>query len=68
MSFLTTVILLALLGTITALAVGLGSMLHGGDFDQKHSHQLMFVRVGSQAVTFLLLLLALYLAGAGSTH
>jgi len=37
-------------------------MAHGGEFDQKHSTQLMDARVGMQAVTFLLLLLAIFVA------
>jgi hypothetical protein len=37
-------------------------MAHGGEFDQKHSTQLMFARVGMQGATFLLLLLAIFIA------
>jgi hypothetical protein len=62
---LNSVILLALLATVAALGVGLASMAHGGVFDERHSTQLMFVRVGAQAVTFVLLLVAIYLASAG---
>ena len=38
------------------------SMAHGGEFDEKHSDQLMFARVGMQAITLLLLFGALYCA------
>jgi len=35
-------------------------MAHGGEFGRRHSHQLMFARVGLQAITLLLLLIALF--------
>ena len=60
MTILTTVIILALLATAGALLSGIISMTHGGKFDQRHSHQLMFIRVGLQGVTLLLLIIALY--------
>jgi len=62
MNILTVVIMTALLMTIGLIAVGIWSMAHGGEFDQKHSTQLMFARVGMQGATFLLLLLAIYIA------
>ena len=62
MNFLTIVIIVALLATIISLVTGIGSMGKGGKFDEEHSTQLMFARVGLQGLTFLLLLLALYLA------
>jgi hypothetical protein len=65
MNMLTVIILLALVATIVSLVVGVGSMARGGEFDFKHSHQFMFARVGSQAVAFVLLLIALYLAALG---
>ncbi len=61
MTTLTLVIGLAILATIGTLATGVVSMARGGEFDMKHSHQIMFSRVGLQAVTFVLLLIALYL-------
>lgn len=62
MEILSVVIVGALLVTIGLMGTGIWSMAHGGDFDQKHSTQLMFARVGMQGVTVLLLLLAVYLA------
>ena len=62
MNILNIVIVAALLMTIALMGTGLWSMAHGGDFDQKHSTQLMFARVGMQGITFLLLLLAMFLA------
>ncbi len=62
MNFLTVVIIGALLLTVALLGTGIWSMVHGGEFDRKHSTELMFARVGMQAVTLLLLLLAIYLS------
>lgn len=64
MNFLTVVIVLAMIITIGVMVVGIWSMSHGGEFDRKHSDQLMMARVGAQAVTLLLLFLAVYLANA----
>lgn len=64
MSILTFVIILALVLTIAVLATGIGSMAHGGEFDNKHGTQLMFARVGMQGLTLLLLLVALFLASS----
>ena len=61
MNALTVVIVIALFATAGALLTGLVSMVHGGEFDQRHSHQLMFARVGLQGATLLLLILALIL-------
>ena len=62
MDILNVVIVGALLMTVGLIGTGIWSMAHGGEFDQKHSTQLMFARVGMQGVTLLLLLLAMFLA------
>ena len=62
MNILSVVIVGALLMTVAVLGTGIWSMVHGGEFDRKHSTELMFARVGMQAVTLLLLFLAIYLA------
>ena len=62
MDILNVVIVAALLMTVGLIGTGIWSMAHGGEFDQKHSTQLMFARVGMQGVTFFLLLLAMFLA------
>ncbi len=62
MSILSAVIIGALLLTIAVLFTGILSMVHGGEFDRKHSTELMYARVGMQGVTLLLLLLAIFLA------
>ncbi len=62
MNMLTMVIMIALLMTVGLMGTGIWSMAHGGEFDRKHSTQLMFARVGMQAVTVLLLLFSIYLA------
>lgn len=64
MSILSVLIVLALIATISVLFVGIFSMGHGGEFDQKHSSQLMFARVGTQGITILLLLVALFVASS----
>ncbi len=62
MSILSVVIIVAMLLTIIVLGAGIWSMAHGGEFDEKHSEQLMFARIGLQAVTLILLFIAIYLA------
>ena len=64
MSALTAVIVFAMVLTIAVLFTGLGSMGHGGEFDEKHGTQLMFARVGLQGLTLVLLLIAIFLANA----
>lgn len=54
--------MIALVATIGLMGTGIWSMAHGGEFDRKHSTQLMFARVGMQGLTVLLLLFAVYLA------
>jgi hypothetical protein len=60
MSVLTLLIILALIATIVALAWGVGSMAHGGSYDDKHSEEIMFTRVGLQALAFVLIMVALF--------
>ena len=62
MDILNVVIVAALLMTVGVIGTGIWSMAHGGKFDQEHSTQLMFARVGMQGVTVLLLFLAIFLA------
>jgi hypothetical protein len=62
MEVLNVAIVGALLMTVGLIGTGIWSMAHGGEFDQKHSTQLMFARVGMQGITVALLLLAIYLA------
>ena len=62
MNLLTIIIVLAMVTTAAILVLGIGSMAHGGEYDEKHETQFMFARVALQGATFLLLLFALYLA------
>ena len=62
MNLLTLMIVLAMLATIGALGMGIGSMVRGGEYDRKHGTQFMFARVGLQGVTLALLLIALLAA------
>jgi preprotein translocase subunit SecG len=64
MTLLTGVIVVCVLITAGILVTGVGSMLRGGDYDEKHAEQFMFARVVAQGVTLLLLLLALFLANS----
>jgi len=55
-------IVVALLMTVAVIGTGIWSMAHGGEFDEKHSSQLMVARVGMQGITVILLLLAVFLS------
>ena len=48
--------------SIASLGWGLGSMAHGGKYDEKHSDQLMSARVIFQAVAIVLLLIAIWIS------
>lgn len=60
------VIVVALVATGLALLLGLMSMIGGGEADQAFSTPLMWTRVGLQAFTVLLLVLATLLYGGGT--
>lgn len=62
MNILTVLIVFALLLTIGVLGTGIWSMAHGGEFNEKHSEQLMFARIGAQGITLLLLFIAIFFA------
>ncbi|MDH3689720.1 MAG: twin transmembrane helix small protein [Gammaproteobacteria bacterium] len=62
MTVLTGILVLALIATIAILVTGIGSMTRGGEFDQRHSNQLMFARVGLHAIVVLLIALAIFLS------
>jgi len=64
MTILTTLIMVALLGTVVTLVWGIGSMAHGGRFDLKHSTQLMSARVILQGLVIVLMLIA-FIISAG---
>jgi hypothetical protein len=59
MSLLTAFVLIGLVLTVLAMFNGIVSMAHGGEEDLRASHWLMLKRVGWQALTALLVLLAL---------
>ncbi len=64
MSLLTLTIILALIATIATLIWGISSMAMGGSYNEKHSEQLMFTRIGIQFFAFVMLLAAVYLTTA----
>ena len=55
------VIILALIGTAITMALGLLSMSGGGSTDRHFSTPLMWARIGFQAFTLLLLVIAVVL-------
>jgi len=59
MTLLTAVIILAAVATAAALAGGIASMAHGGEYDRRHGGQFMAARVGLQGVALALVLIAL---------
>ena len=61
MDMLDIFVVLALIATVVALAMGIGSMARGGDYNRAHAGQFMTARVGLQAATLVFLLLALLL-------
>ncbi|QMU62286.1 MAG: hypothetical protein GKR92_11505 [Gammaproteobacteria bacterium] len=58
------VIILALLGTISALGLGLLSMGIGGSLDKDFGERFMWIRIGLQAATVILIIGALFLTKA----
>ncbi len=62
MNVLTVILVIALVATVAVLLMGIVSMARGGQFDQQHSHEMMFTRIGLHAVVVVLLLAAIYFA------
>jgi len=58
MNFLTLMVILALVVAVAALIWGVSSMALGGSYDREHSEQIMFTRIGVQAVAFVLIVIA----------
>lgn len=58
MGLINLLIIAALIATIVVLAMGLGSMARGGQYDREHAEKFMWERVALQAVVVLLLLAA----------
>lgn len=61
MNFFTVVVLAAVLATIVALISGISSMATDSEVGHRDSAHWMELRVGFQAVAFVLVLLAIYL-------
>ena len=61
MDLLLVLIILALIATAVSLAMGLMVMSGGGSMDKAFSNLLMRARVGFQALTVVLLLIAIFL-------
>jgi hypothetical protein len=56
---MTLLALIAFLATLAFLALGINSMVHGGEFDRTHGTRYMAMRVAAQGAAFALLLLAM---------
>lgn len=63
MDSLTILVIIAMAATVVVLFAGLTSMVSGGEYDRPHSVQLMFTRVGLQAIAIILLIMAALYAG-----
>lgn len=59
MTIITFLVILALVATVAVLGTGIGSMVHGGTFDDKHNDQLMMARIGIQGLAVVLIFVAL---------
>jgi hypothetical protein len=59
---MTAIIVLAALATAAALGMGIVSMLRGGEYDREHAGQFMTARIGLQAATLALLVIAFAMA------
>ena len=62
MNLLTLLVLVSLVAVVAALFWGVGSMAHGGSYDDEHSEQIMFTRIGIQAIAFILIVIAVIYA------
>lgn len=58
MSLITLLVVVSLVAVVAALFWGVGAMAHGGAYDREHSEQIMFTRVGIQAIAFILVVVA----------
>lgn len=58
MGLINFLIIAALIATIVVLAMGLGSMARGGEYDREHAEKFMWERVALQALVVLLLIAA----------
>lgn len=59
-SFLTVLIVLSMLSVVGVLALGIISMIRGGEFNQRYGNKLMQARVILQGLTVALLALAYF--------
>jgi len=56
---------LFVVATLGVLAVGVGNMFRGGEFNRKHGNHLMQLRVLLQAIAVALVVLAMLFGGRG---
>lgn len=57
------IIILLAISTLGVLFLGLGGFIAGGQFNEKYGNRIMQARVALQAITVLLIMLALLASG-----
>ncbi len=58
------IIILLAISTLGVLFLGLGGFIAGGQFNEKYGNRIMQARVALQAITVLLIMLALLASGS----
>ena len=65
--FLNILLGLAMAAVVIVLGTGLVGFVIGGEFNRKYANRLMRLRVATQAIAVLILLLLLFLRGTGQS-
>lgn len=60
------IMVIAILGVLVVLMIGLGAFTSGGEFNRKYANKLMRYRIIAQAVAIALILLFVTLRGLGN--
>ena len=58
------IIILLAISTLGVLFLGLGGFIAGGEFNEKYGNRIMQARVALQAITVLLIMIALLASGS----
>ena len=66
LSFLATLVVIALVATLGILLTGVFGMLRGSEFNKKYGNIMMRARIASQGITVLLLLVYFLVAQRGA--
>lgn len=65
--FLNILLGVAMAAVVVVLGTGLVGFIIGGEFNRKYANKLMRLRVATQAIAVLILLLLLFLRGTGQS-